>query len=285
MTGSALYPLNVDKSIITRDVQNALTEDLGSGDLTASLIDEGRVALSRLISREEAIFCGQAWFNEVYNQIDPALQPVWEVDDGDTVGPDQVLCQLAGSARSLLSGERAALNFIQTLSGTATATQRFVKAVEGTAVRILDTRKTLPGLRIAQKYAVSIGGGCNHRIGLYDGILIKENHIQAAGSIARAVELARESAPPEGLVEVEVENLSELREALSTPVNRILLDNFNPKSLQEAVTLTAGSVALEASGNINLDNINSIAQTGVDFISVGAITKHLRAIDFSLLFG
>ena len=195
-----------------------------------------------------------------------------------------MLCQVAGPARSLLSGERTALNFIQTLSGTASTTRTFVKAIEGTTTRILDTRKTLPGLRMAQKYAVSIGGGCNHRIGLFDGVLIKENHIQAAGSITRAVEIAARSATPGGLLEVEVENLTQLKEALSTSVSRILLDNFTRETLQQAVTLTQGKAELEASGNITLENVQSIARTGVDFISIGAITKHLQAIDFSLLF-
>jgi|TARA_B100001971_G_C18218798_1_gene555723 nicotinate-nucleotide pyrophosphorylase (carboxylating) len=276
--------LNVDRTEITRTVQSALSEDLGSGDLTASIIDQTAVASARLISRERAIFCGREWFNEVYNQLDPTIQTNWEVNDGETIRPDQMLCQVAGPARSLLSGERTALNFIQTLSGTASTTRTFVKAIEGTTTRILDTRKTLPGLRMAQKYAVSIGGGCNHRIGLFDGVLIKENHIQAAGSITRAVEIAARSATPGVLLEVEVENLTQLKEALSTSVNRILLDNFTRETLQQAVTLTQGKAELEASGNITLENVQSIARTGVDFISIGAITKHLQAIDFSLLF-
>tara|TARA_B100001079_G_scaffold8211_1_gene6855 strand:+ start:5315 stop:6145 length:831 start_codon:yes stop_codon:yes gene_type:complete len=276
--------LNVDRTEITRTVQSALSEDLGSGDLTASIIDQTAVASARLISRERAIFCGREWFNEVYNQLDPTIQTNWEVNDGETIRPDQMLCQLAGPARSLLSGERTALNFIQTLSGTASTTRTFVKAIEGTTTRILDTRKTLPGLRMAQKYAVSIGGGCNHRIGLFDGVLIKENHIQAAGSITRAVEIAARSATPGVLLEVEVENLTQLKEALSTSVSRILLDNFTRETLQQAVTLTQGKAELEASGNITLENVQSIARTGVDFISIGAITKHLQAIDFSLLF-
>jgi|TARA_Y100000294_G_scaffold94234_1_gene87693 nicotinate-nucleotide pyrophosphorylase (carboxylating) len=276
--------LNVDRTEITRTVQSALSEDLGSGDLTASIIDQTAVASARLISRERAIFCGREWFNEVYNQLDPTIRTNWEVNDGETIRPDQMLCQLAGPARSLLSGERTALNFIQTLSGTASTTRTFVEAIEGTTTRILDTRKTLPGLRMAQKYAVSIGGGCNHRIGLFDGVLIKENHIQAAGSITRAVEIAARSATPGILLEVEVENLTQLKEALSTSVSRILLDNFNRETLQQAVTLTQGKAELEASGNITLENVQSIALTGVDFISIGAITKHLQAIDFSLLF-
>lgn len=276
--------MNVDRTEITRNVQSALSEDLGSGDLTASIIDQTAVASARLISRERAIFCGREWFNEVYNQLDPTIQTNWEVNDGETIRPDQMLCQVAGPARSLLSGERTALNFIQTLSGTASTTRTFVKAIEGTTTRILDTRKTLPGLRMAQKYAVSIGGGCNHRIGLFDGVLIKENHIQAAGSITRAVEIAARSATPGVLLEVEVENLTQLKEALSTSVNRILLDNFTRETLQQAVTLTQGKAELEASGNITLENVQSIARTGVDFISIGAITKHLQAIDFSLLF-
>ena len=276
--------MNVDRTEITRNVQSALSEDLGSGDLTASIIDQTAVASARLISRERAIFCGREWFNEVYNQLDPTIQTNWEVNDGETIRPDQMLCQVAGPARSLLSGERTALNFIQTLSGTASTTRTFVKAIEGTTTRILDTRKTLPGLRMAQKYAVSIGGGCNHRIGLFDGVLIKENHIQAAGSITRAVEIAARSATPGVLLEVEVENLTQLKEALSTSVSRILLDNFPRETLQQAVTLTQGKAELEASGNITLENVQSIARTGVDFISIGAITKHLQAIDFSLLF-
>ncbi|MDP6289815.1 MAG: carboxylating nicotinate-nucleotide diphosphorylase [Arenicellales bacterium] len=276
--------MNVDRTEITRTVQSALSEDLGSGDLTASIIDQTAVASARLISRERAIFCGREWFNEVYNQLDPTIRTNWEVNDGETIRPDQMLCQVAGPARSLLSGERTALNFIQTLSGTASTTRTFVKAIEGTTTRILDTRKTLPGLRMAQKYAVSIGGGCNHRIGLFDGVLIKENHIQAAGSITRAVEIAARSATPGVLLEVEVENLTQLKESLSTSVNRILLDNFTRETLQQAVTLTQGKAELEASGNITLENVQSIARTGVDFISIGAITKHLQAIDFSLLF-
>lgn len=268
---------------ILEDVRRALAEDVGRGDLTAALIPADEMSEARVISREAAVLCGTAWFDAVFYELDPAVRVEWNVADGDRVQPDQVLCTLRGPARALLTGERTALNFLQTLSGTASAARCYADAVQTTGTRILDTRKTLPGLRRAQKYAVACGGGRNHRIGLYDGILIKENHIMAAGSITRAVAAARAQAPGV-MVEVEVETLEELREALAAGADRLLLDNFEPERLREAVALTAGRAELEASGGITLDNVRAIADTGVDYISVGSITKHLRAVDLSMRF-
>ncbi|PZN31133.1 MAG: carboxylating nicotinate-nucleotide diphosphorylase, partial [Proteobacteria bacterium] len=235
--------------------------------------------------RAPALLCGQAWFAAVFRRLDPGVDIAWSTGEGARVAPGQVLCTLAGPARALLTGERTALNFLQTLSATATATRRYVDAIAGTGARVLDTRKTLPGLRLAQKYAVRCGGGVNHRIGLFDAILVKENHIAAAGSIAAAVARARDVAPPGALVEVEVENLEELRQALTTDIDRVLLDNFTLEQLREAVALTraqGGRVQLEASGNVSLETIRAIAETGVDFISVGGLTKHVQAVDLSM---
>lgn len=271
---------------MAQSVAGALAEDLGSGDVTAALIPAKQWAYATVISREPAIVCGLPWFEHVYHQLSGHDTPVhitWRVADGECVASDQVLCQLHGPARAVLSGERTALNFLQTLSGTATLTRRYVDAVAGLPVRILDTRKTLPGLRRAQKYAVRCGGGHNHRLGLYDAILIKENHILAAGSVTAAVALARAHAP--GLpIEIEVENLTELTAALAAEAQTLLLDNFDLPTLHEAVTLTAGRARLEASGGITLDNIRAMAQTGVDDISIGALTKHVQAVDLSMRF-
>ena len=269
---------------IRASVQHALAEDIGSGDITAGLIPEQTMAQATVISRETAILSGRPWFDEVFRQLDTRVQIVWQARDGDRVEPNQPLCELSGPARSLLSGERTALNFLQTLSGTATQTRAYVDAVRGTRAVILDTRKTLPGLRAAQKYAVTCGGGHNHRLGLYDAVLIKENHIAAAGSVSAALAQARAAVTTDILIEVEVENLDQLREAITAGATRILLDNFDLERLTAAVRETAGRATLEASGGITLDNIRAIAETGVDFISVGSLTKHLRAIDLSLRF-
>ncbi|MGD8379336.1 MAG: carboxylating nicotinate-nucleotide diphosphorylase [Gammaproteobacteria bacterium] len=264
-------------------VERAVEEDLGGGDLTAALIPPAATGRARVICRERAVICGTAWFDAVFARIEPAVETEWQVSDGDEVEPDTVLCTLSGPARGLLSGERTALNFLQTLSGTASAARRYAKAVEGTGAEILDTRKTLPGLRTAQKYAVHCGGCRNHRLGLFDAILIKENHIMAAGGIRQAVEAGRRSG--EGAtVEVEVESLDEAREALEAGADILLLDNFTPARLREAVALNAGRAKLEASGGIELAALREIAETGVDYISVGAMTKHLRAVDLSMRF-
>jgi nicotinate-nucleotide pyrophosphorylase (carboxylating) len=278
---TAKLPADIDAQ-----AARAIAEDVGSGDLTASLIPEDRSARATVISRESAVLCGRPWFDAVFRQLDPAVRVVWQASDGDQLMSGQTLCELTGPARAILTGERTALNFLQTLSATATATREYVDAVEGTNARILDTRKTLPGLRLAQKYAVACGGGVNHRIGLFDAILVKENHIAAAGSLAAAVTHAREVAGKR-LVEVEVETLDQLREALDTDIDRILLDNFTLDMLREAVAINRvhrGSVTLEASGNVSLQTLRPIAETGVDFISVGGLTKHVRAVDLSMRF-
>jgi len=276
--------LLVPPTDIAETVRRALAEDVGSGDLTANLIPGATPARAQLISREDAVLCGTAWFDEVFRQLDRQIHVDWNARDGEPVRENQVLCTLAGPARAILTGERTALNFLQTLSGTATATRRYVDAIRGTKAVVLDTRKTLPGLRTAQKYAVRAGGGQNHRMGLYDAILIKENHIAAAGSVAGAIGAARRGAPGGTTVEVEVEDIAQLNEALAAGADRILLDNFSLKRLREAVQTTAGRARLEASGGITLENIRAIAETGVDCISIGALTKHMRAVDLSLRF-
>jgi nicotinate-nucleotide pyrophosphorylase (carboxylating) len=272
---------------IGRSVERALAEDIGSGDLTAALVPEAAQASATVITREAAIICGRAWFDEVFQRLDPSIQIEWNFMDGERAMPNSILCRLHGPARALLTGERTALNFLQTLSGTATETRRYVDAIAGTGCKVLDTRKTIPGLRRAQKYAVICGGGTNHRVGLFDAILIKENHIMAAGSIAAAACHARATAD-ECLIEVEVENLDELEQALVTDIDRVLLDNFSNADLLKAVKLKIARkgyhVQLEASGNVSLDTIREIAQTGVDFISIGSLTKHLRAVDLSMRF-
>ncbi len=262
-------------------VARALTEDMGSGDITATLIPAGASAHAQVIVREAAVLCGTSWFDEVFRQLDRRVQVIWQARDGERLRPNQTLCQLRGPARSLLSGERTALNFLQTLSATATQTRRYVDAIAGTNARLLDTRKTLPGLRTAQKYATACGGAQNHRMGLFDAFLIKENHILAAGGIAQAVSRARKIAPDKP-VEVEVENLNELRQALDTGADTVMLDNMDLATLHEAVLLTAGRSRLEASGNVNLGTLRAIAETGVDYVSVGAITKDVQAVDLSL---
>ena len=276
-----------DPTYVKQTVATALLEDVGSGDLTAQLIPADRVCRASVITREDAVLCGTAWFDEVFRQIDARIRVTWSVRDGERVRPDQQLCTLEGPARALLTGERTALNFLQSLSATATVTRTYVDAVAGTKCRILDTRKTIPGLRIAQKYAVRCGGGTNHRIGLFDAILVKENHIAAAGSIAAAVAEARRIAA-KVLLEVEVENLSQLREALDARVDRILLDNFTLADMRTAVQTTRAHpnarTELEASGNMSLATVRAVAETAVDFISVGGLTKHVRAVDLSMRF-
>jgi nicotinate-nucleotide pyrophosphorylase (carboxylating) len=268
-------------------VATALREDVGSGDLTAQLIPADRTARATVITREDAVLCGTAWFDEVFRQIDPRVRVAWSARDADRVRADQQLCTLEGPARSLLTGERTALNFLQMLSATATVTRKYVDTVAGTNCRILDTRKTIPGLRVAQKYAVRCGGGTNHRIGLFDAILVKENHIAAAGSIAGAVAESRR-LDSKVLLEVEVENLTQLREALDARVDRVLLDNFSLEQLREAVKITRqhanARTELEASGNLSLETLRAVAETGVDFISAGSLTKHVRAVDLSMRF-
>ncbi len=266
---------------IAQVVQRALAEDVGSGDITAQLILPNASAKAQVITRESAILCGIAWFNEVFQQLDNTIEITWHTQDGEAIVPNQVLCHLQGPTRPLLTGERTALNFLQLLSGTATEVQRYVKAVNGTQTQILDTRKTLPGLRQAQKYAVRCGGGKNHRLGLYDAFLIKENHISAAGSISQAVATARQSAPHLP-VEVEVESLSQVEEALQARAEILLLDNFNLSMLHEAVALVQSRAKLEASGGVTLEMIRAVAETGIDFISVGAMTKNVRAVDLSM---
>lgn len=265
------------------DVVRALAEDVGSGDLTAALIKPGTRLKTRVIARESAILAGRPWFEATFAQLGAGVRIHWRMNDGDRLHPDQVICELDGDAAAILTGERTALNFIQTLSSAATQTRAFVDRVAGTGTVILDTRKTLPGLRLAQKYAVRCGGGRNHRIGLFDAVLIKENHISAAGSIEAAVATAKASAGPV-LIEVEVETAAQLDAARSAGADRALLDNFTLDGLAESVRTHGGHIELEASGDITLDNVRAVADTGVDFISTGAITKHVRAIDFSMRF-
>ncbi|HHI92817.1 MAG TPA: carboxylating nicotinate-nucleotide diphosphorylase [Gammaproteobacteria bacterium] len=268
-------------------VTTALIEDIGDGDISAALIPADARSTAQVISREDAVLCGAAWFNEVFRQLDSHIVVDWQAGDGDTIGANQTLCSLTGNSRSLLSGERSALNFLQTLSATATQTRKFVNAISGTGATILDTRKTLPGLRTAQKYAVACGGGSNHRMGLFDAFLIKENHILAAGSIAAAVASARQQHA-ELKVEVEVENLDEVRQALDAGADQLLLDNMELAALREAVALNReknnGRARLEASGGVSLERVRAIAETGVDFISVGSLTKDVRAVDLSMRF-
>lgn len=268
---------------LTKNVQHALAEDLGAADLTAELIAENTQAKARVIVREKAIICGQAWFNEVFKHLDDTVLISWQCKDGDSLAENQLLCEIQGSARSILTAERTALNFLQTLSATATVTAQYVAALGKTTTQLLDTRKTLPGLRLAQKYAVKCGGGRNHRLGLYDAILIKENHIIACGGLEKAVKKAKQLHP--GVqVEVETENLDEVKQALNAQADIIMLDNFSHEMIRQAVELNQGQAKLEVSGNVEIDQLKSLANTGVDFISTGAITKHLRAIDLSMRF-
>jgi nicotinate-nucleotide pyrophosphorylase (carboxylating) len=272
-------------SDLADQVARALAEDVGSGDITAALVPADRSARATVVTRENAVLCGRPWFDATFRQLSREVRIDWQVDEGAMIAPDALLCRLSGPARAILTGERTALNFLQTLSATATAARSFVEAIAGTSTQILDTRKTLPGLRTAQKYAARVGGARNHRTGLFDAVLIKENHIAAAGSITAAIRAAR--AASKVTVEVEVEDLAELAEALAARPDMVLLDEFSLADLRAAVALNRAHgrpVKLEASGGIQLDNVRAIALTGVDFISVGSITKHLRAIDLSMRF-
>jgi len=274
-------------STVTDDVRRALAEDIGSGDVTASLIPEDVGATATVLTREDAVICGQPWFDEVFDQLEGSTVIDWRCAEGQSVCADTVICEMKGNARILLTGERTALNFLQMLSGTATTAGQYAKAVSATGCQVLDTRKTVPGLRDAQKYASACGGATNHRKGLYDGVLIKENHIMAAGGIREAVVTARTTAL-DLPIEVEVENIDEVREALVAGADILLLDNFPLRKLEDAVSLNtelrSAPAKLEASGNVTLETIRDIANTGVDFVSVGAITKHVTAVDFSMRF-
>lgn len=274
----------IPQSYIENSVSIALAEDIGAGDVTGLLIPEDEVSMATIITREAAVICGIDWVEEVFAQLDNDVHIEWEVEDGESVEAGQTLCSLSGNSRSLLTGERTALNFLQTLSATATVAHRYAEAVKGTDCKVLDTRKTIPGLRLAQKYAVSCGGCHNHRIGLFDAILIKENHIEAAGGIAKAVDEARFNSP-DLTIEVEVENMDELQQALDASVDRIMLDNFDTSQIKEAIKLTEQRAELEASGGITLKNIREYAETGVDYISIGALTKDIHSIDLSMRFG
>lgn len=275
--------LQVPQSIIEENVFNALKEDIGEGDITAELIPADNISLATVISREGCVFCGLDWFEETYRQIDDEILIDWCVDDGDRLEKDQIICTLSGSSRHLVSGERTALNFVQTLSATATRSADYAHSVEDFDCKVLDTRKTLPGLRMAQKYAVSCGGCENHRLGLFDAFLIKENHINACGGIKNAVDEAR-FYNPELKVEVEVENMDELQQAIDAGADRVLLDNFDTEQLRQAVRRCDDKVITEASGNITLQTIAEVAASGVDYISTGALTKDIDAVDLSMRF-
>lgn len=287
MTQINQYPLNpsIDfTQMIQIQVKNALSEDVGSGDLTAMLVPATQTAEAKVIVREHAVICGINWFNECFKQVDANAKINWLVNEGEQVQPNQILCKITGLARSLLTAERCALNFLQTLSATATAAKKYVDAVKGTSAQILDTRKTIPNLRLAQKYAVTIGGGHNQRLALYDGILIKENHIASAGSISKVMQQAFALNCGKS-IQIEVENLKQLQEALDAGATSILLDNFDAPLLREAVAINnrlQNKARLEASGGITLDNIREVAETGVDRISIGAITKDIKATDLSM---
>lgn len=269
------------RSAVDQNSTAALAEDVGSGDLTASLLPAAKSASARIISREDAILCGMAWFEACFHKLDPQIAIRWHAHEGERIYPNQLLCEISGNARALLTAERPALNFLQTLSGTATMARHYADAIAGTNAVVMDTRKTLPGLRVAQKYAVKCGGGANQRVGLYDGILIKENHIASAGGIRPVLEAAfalKANVP----IQIEVETLDELKEALDASANLILIDNFSLDQMREAVAIAGKRAVLEASGNITLDNVRDVALTGVQRISIGSLTKHVRAVDLSM---
>ena len=273
----------VDLAELARaDVARALAEDVGSGDLTASLVDPARTASARVLAREPAVICGMPWVEAALLACDPQARLVWHVTEGQRCAVDQVVLEIEGNAQALLTAERTALNFLQLLSAVATKTATFVAAVAGTRAHIVDTRKTIPGLRLAQKYAVTVGGGVNHRIGLFDAVLIKENHIAAAGGVAQGLQRVRETAPLARFVEIEVETLLQLDEALGCGATMVLLDNMDIPTLQEAVRRNAGRAVLEISGGVNLQTVRALAETGVDRISIGTLTKDVKAIDFSM---
>ncbi|MEO0437156.1 MAG: carboxylating nicotinate-nucleotide diphosphorylase [Pseudomonadota bacterium] len=271
----------INKELIQHQVDNALAEDVGTGDITADLLPDNLQVKAAIITREEGVLCGCEWATRVFETIDDRCEVQWALADGDRLSAGATICVVAGPARALLTAERTALNFLQTLSGTATVSAEYAALVAGTGVRLLDTRKTIPGLRLAQKYAVACGGCHNHRIGLFDAFLVKENHIAACGGIHAAVLRARESAPDKP-VEVEVETIDQLEQAIDARAERIMLDNFNLEQLREAVQLTNGRSELEASGNVTQESLRAIAETGVDFVSIGALTKHCRALDLSM---
>jgi nicotinate-nucleotide pyrophosphorylase (carboxylating) len=277
------YPHNsrAFAELVHSQVATALAEDIGAGDLTADLIAANQLAHATVLSREVAVVCGQDWFNACVSQLDSQAKIIWHVHEGESVIPNQVLCEINGQARALLSAERTALNFLQTLSATATETKRYVDAIQGLPTAVLDTRKTIPGMRLAQKYAVTVGGGLNQRLALYDGILIKENHIATAGSITAALHSAY-ALHPDVSIQIEVESILQLEEALVAGAKSILLDNFSLERMREAVRINQQRAVLEASGNVNLSTIHAIASTGVDRISIGNLTKSLRAIDLSM---
>ena len=275
--------LDLQQTINTQ-ITTALQEDIGSGDLTAALIPAARQGRATVITREAMVICGQPWVDAVFRHVDPKVRMDWRLQEGMLAKAGQTLFSIEGPARALLTGERTALNFLQTLSATATVTRRYVDAIKGTKTVIVDTRKTLPGLRLAQKYAVKVGGGVNHRIGLYDGVLIKENHIIAAGSVAQALSVAQKNTPKGVPIQIEVETLAQLRDALDAGAKMILLDNFDLERLREAVKLNEGRAKLEGSGGVNLETVRAMAETGVDRISIGALTKDIKAIDLSMRF-
>ncbi len=275
---------SIPYSIIQSQVAQALAEDIACGDLTAGLIPPQQQSVAHLICRESAILCGQDWFNEVFQQLDKSIQINWYCKDGDSIKAAQRVCSISGSARPILTGERTAMNFLQTLSGTATTTAHYVKQLSGSSIKILDTRKTIPGLREAQKYAVRCGGGYNHRHGLFDGVLIKENHIMAAGSITQAIATARNRIPHTLKIEVEVETLEEVKEALQAGADILLLDNMNRLQLEQTIKLNNNQAQLEISGNITIQSLTQLRTLAINYISTGAITKHLTATDFSLRF-
>lgn len=275
--------LQVPQSVIEENVFNALKEDIGEGDITAELIPYDNISLATVISREACVFCGLDWFEETYRQIDDEILIDWSVDDGDHIDAGQIICTLSGSSQHIVTGERTALNFVQTLSATASVSAQYAKKVEGTETKVLDTRKTIPGLRMAQKYAVSCGGCENHRLGLYDAFLIKENHINACDGIQNAISEARFRSP-NYKIEIEVENLAQLQQAIDAGADRVLLDNFDITALQQAVAICKGKIISEASGNITIENIQDVAKTGVNYISTGALTKDIKAVDLSMRF-
>jgi nicotinate-nucleotide pyrophosphorylase (carboxylating) len=277
-------PFHLLEETVTADVTRALQEDVGTGDLTAALVPEHRAARARLLTREDGVLCGVDWFNRTFEELDPDVEIFWHHKDGEAIDAGTSICEIEGLARPMLTAERTAMNFVQLLSGVATKAREYVRAVEGTSARIVDTRKTLPGLRIAQKYAVRCGGAGNHRIGLYDGMLIKENHILAAGSLHAAVELALREVPEGTMLQVEVETLEQLREALDAGATLILLDNFDEARMREAVKVTGNRAELEASGGVTLATVRRIAETGVHRISVGSLTKDVKALDLSMRF-
>ena len=269
---------------VTRDVTRALEEDVGTGDLTARLIPEHELAVARLLTRQSGVLCGVEWFNRTFEELDPDIEIFWHHRDGDDIVANTSLCEVEGRARAMLTGERTAINFVQLLSAVATRTRQFVRAVQGTRAKIVDTRKTLPGLRIAEKYAVHVGGGTNHRIGLYDGLLVKENHIHACGGVRQAVRRALQEASADVMLQVEVESLEQLREALDAGARLILLDNFDLAAMREGVKVAGDRAELEASGFVDLSNVRAIAETGVHRISIGSLTKDVDALDLSMRF-